>query len=242
MSDFLMQNLNTLRQCRPWIFKSIEDFYRGVPDAKGVDGSGIKKQMEAEGLDAVVSQSLDLSPLKHPKILVCHGIGLGYHLFKALREKPHSIRHILIVEKNLDVFISTLKLHDLTEWITSPEFEFFVAVPASELVSYAIEYLMGPQERVIYADRMENLYFKPSLDHEGDYYVAVARSFQEALQQITDKGQFAPGEDNWRGLLNLLRNQSVIERSPMINKFRGHFPARRQCWSGQVRLCSLNST
>lgn len=216
--DYLSKNLESLQKFRPELYARIAAHCRHSIGSFRLEGDDPRTALAA---------SRELSRFEYPKIVICHGTGQGHALKDFLELRPRTVRHVVVVEKNMDLFIHSLKWHDFSELFAREDFEFLIAIPQDELPDWFLTYLLSREDRLICSDHVENYYFKPSLDRDGAYHVQVVQALKQAVKQISDKGQFAPGEDNWRGFINIVRNRSSLEKYPLISSFANFFAGRR---------------
>lgn len=241
MSELLEKNIRVLSRYRPSLCKIMAAYYssataghsRLVPLEDGFynleysDGQGRKKILfENHSVSRTLAESGDLSTFLYPKIVVMNGFGLGYPLLAFLQNKPGSVKEIIVVEKQIDVFANALKIHDFTEIFSRPEIEFFIGVNPADMKNLLYRYFIVSENRMILADRIENYHFKPALTCDGAYYAAMAEAIKQALRHVAERGHFAPSEDNWWALVNIFNNRESLARYPLLTEFKNEFAGR----------------
>src|SRR5690349_11669125 len=112
--DLLTKNVEHIQKHRPQLYQRLVSYFKNKPKEAA-------KPAPTAGEDVVYQNSLRLSALKHPRILVFNGFGSGYPFLTYLKDKPANVRDILVVEKNTDAFAEALRAHDLTSYLKSPD-------------------------------------------------------------------------------------------------------------------------
>jgi hypothetical protein len=232
--DFLEQNLAAIRRHRPGLFSSLQlglaqsapegDFRliecgNGRTDLEVSDRSGRVLLLCRGNPDEVTRRSLELSAMDSPSLVVADGFGLGYHFLEFERSKPDGVRDLLVVEKSPWIFSQALRLHDLTRVFASKNIEFLVGVSPDAFYDAATDWLTR-HARVIFASRIGHLYFEPALASDGSYYLAFAEALRSAVDGV-HRAFAAPGEDNFRALMNIVRNRRRIEVAPAFSVLSG---------------------
>lgn len=232
--DHYTHNLNLIQKLRPDLYDSLrsyltvqgpslrqdsEGFYNLIWNVSG----GIKKLYDRT-VTQEYERSLNLIKPKHPRILIFDGIGLGYHIFEFLRSRPKAIRDIIIIEKDPFVFLSALKIHDFSSLIVSEDFKFFVGLDKSLMVPTMMEYWLA-RSRLLYSDRCDHFYFLPALESDGDYYLNFSKAMKASVEGLY-ASYAAPVEDNFRGLLNIVKNAQFFPQSVALQRFSGVFEGK----------------
>lgn len=232
--DFLERNLAAIRRHRPGLYSSLRHrLAQSAPegDFRLIDCGGGRKDLEIRDRsgtisllcrgnpDEVTRHSLELSAMDSPRMVVVDGFGLGYHFLEFERAKPDGVRDLLVVEKSPWLFAQALRLHDLTRVFASRSVEFLVGVPPDAFYDAATDWLTR-HARVILASRIGHLYFEPALATDGPYYLAFAEALRSAVDGV-HLAFSAPGEDNFRALMNIVRNRRRIETSPTSSLLSG---------------------
>ncbi len=228
--DFLTKNIEAIQKHRPLLYRTLSNYFKTKPSPTPLieDGgftnieisteTGAKK-FYTETPDKTWLESLKLSKIENARIVIMHGFGLGYHLEKYFSTVPTTVKHTLLVEKNIALFATALKLTDFISYIKRDDVEFFIGVPQDEFKRYLIDYLLN-QERLIYGEKIGHFYLSPSLTLDGPYYVSFAGALNDALD-ATRNAHTAPPEDNFIGLFNIIHNLDRIKKSATIFPLKG---------------------
>lgn len=214
--DCLEKNLKTLQRHHPRIFAIVAAYYAKASHTEShlPDYQSIQSALEA---------SRELSVFRYPKIVILNGMGWGCSLVDFFKNPPPSVRHVLVVEHSVADFVEGLKTQDLSTVLSRPQLEFCLGLPVADMPKFVLEYFMSHEDRLLCSDRIENSFFKPALEQDGAYYRAFSEAVSGVVAEMTRHGVFAPGEDNWRGLLNILNNRKSLEKFPSLESFRDFF-------------------
>ncbi|MBF0104347.1 MAG: motility associated factor glycosyltransferase family protein [Deltaproteobacteria bacterium] len=237
--DFLSKNIRAIQKKRPLLYRDLLRYFESSKASestifKAADWDGFNLNYRDDHGEKITlyhcspqqeyAKSLKLSRLNHPRILVFDGIGLGYHFVEYIKTRPDHVRDILVVEKYPEIFANALKIFDLTPYIESEDYEFFVGLDENTATVRLKQFLIN-RERLIYVSRVEHFYFEPALLTGGAYYEAFACQMQKAVEHIGD-AVTTPPVDNAYGLFNIIRNQDRIASSDTLYDIRGLFTGR----------------
>lgn len=230
--DLLTKNIKALQKHKSYVLPVIEEYFKSLDAQKSaqlIESDGFhnlkyfsKKQewkfLYRKSLQEEYERSCEISKLNYPRILIFDGFGLGYHFFEYLKNKPKHVRDVLVLEENVEFFVNALKIHDLTEWIEQDGIAFCVGLRREYFFHFINKYITT-RERWIYSDRLEHFYFEPSLNENGEYYVEFAKVWQDVVTH--QRTNLAPGEDNYRAFVNIMKNFSEVENALTIHPLKG---------------------
>lgn len=237
--DFLEKNLTAIGRHKPGLFSVLRSCLAGtapngefrLTDCGGGwmnleirDPSGKNSPLYPAHPREATRRALESLSSPAPALVVLNGFGLGYHFMEFMREKPGSVRAVAVVEESAWSFVQALRLHDLTPFFASEEVEFLVGSSPVDFSGVATRFLTR-HGRVIFASRIGYLHFEPALAVSGPYYLAFAETLTRAVTQVKEAFS-APGEDNFRALLNVTRNRALLENLPAVSSLEG---ALRDC-------------
>lgn len=167
-------------------------------------------------LKSVVNE-VDNLKLINSRIAVFLGIGLGYEVMYFIEEysKKQLTEFILIIEKNIDIFIKALGASDLTKIINNPRVKFVVDYNEENLFVAFQEYLLEANKFML-VKATKFIYNLVNFNIYKDYYLNAIRKFNEAAAYSIDFYGNDP-EDSIIGIENMLENIDVIINNPGIN-------------------------
>lgn len=172
-----------------------------------------------------VEQQIIECKLKNTRMALFLGIGLGYELAHYLKKVSiqQKTEHILVVERNLEVFKYALCVTDLTKAFNHPNIIFKVGVKEEDFFVNFVDFLK-PTARMKYIKAVKAVYHMTALKLAKSYYLQTLKSLREAgVYQLTFYGD-SP-EDSIIGVENMLKNVKEIVENPGINllynKFKG---------------------
>lgn len=223
--DFLSNNIESLKKHYPHFIAPLSQAFDQLKNLPPVElhqendfvnliettNDGTKIPYYQNHPDQVFQEAVKLSNLNNPSLIVLHGFGLGEPLFRLLKEKPDSARHILVIEPSLIHFGLALKLHDFSDIFSRADVSFLIGIPENQFIPFLKNYLSN-QERLIYTPRLQHFYWPPALEKNGPYHLAVAQALKSATEQMSDSYR-APGEDNLIALINIIANRKQLDHS-----------------------------
>ncbi|MFC1821091.1 motility associated factor glycosyltransferase family protein [Thermodesulfobacteriota bacterium] len=166
-------------------------------------------------------ESLDLS---YAPVVIFLGFGLGYQVVNALQHfsKKLKIRHIIIIEKDLEILRAALMTVDLTNVIRHPEIKFFVGMEPHDLFKSFSEYFADFPQISHYLKNLK-IVIMPSVHHVyADYYRNVVKSLTHSIMDlIHDLGN--DPYDSVLGLEHMLANILPTIQDPGIISFENAF-------------------
>lgn len=225
--DFLTPNLNAIKKHHPKLFALINGHFRSAGQAQKTtlfpfentgffnitysSQNGSSHTLYAEPPEVTNTACRDALSSTTSRLIILLGFGLGYHVRDYAQTLSSRTRDVLIVEPNLDLFVSALKITDWTKLFSDERFEFLVGIDEENLLPAAKSYLLN-RERLIYSDQRSDFEL-PNQDEAAKQY---HKSFQKALtiasEQVSDS-YLIRGEDNFIGLHNLLQN--ITKQAPL---------------------------
>ena len=140
-TSILKNNLDALENWYPELYKRLVELPEEIPDYivrtgekssflnvlfRGPDKNTLYYDNDDPiGYSHRYIKSLDLN---YAPFLVFLGFGLGYHIVTTLNgfSKSHQIRHIVIVEKDIELFKAALRIFDFSQVIMHPDIELII--------------------------------------------------------------------------------------------------------------------
>ena len=164
--------------------------------------------------------------LKNAKAALFLGIGLGYELDLYLRDHAKKVgtTHLIITEKEMDIFYLTLKTLDYASMAKAFNLHFIVGEKEEDLFLRFQEKFASDQKLVVLLKAMRPIFHSSSMKLSKEYYLRVLKAFREAgAYRLNNFGNSI--EDSLIGVRNMLENINEIIDNPGINllfdKFRG---------------------
>lgn len=163
--------------------------------------------------------------LKNARIAMFLGMGLGYELLYYMQEeasKQNSI-HILVIEKDWEIFKRALQSVNLVAAIKNPGVSFLVGEDEKDLYTRLWTYLFE-DNRFMFLKAIKPVYHPSSLKLNRDYYLKALKALRDAAAQILLHFGNDP-YDSLLGIEHMLANIDEIVSNPGINllfdKFKG---------------------
>lgn len=185
--------------------------------------NGLSRLYYAERPVQDVQEQIRELKLRNTRIAVFLGLGLGYEVlvYGSQFAAAQNTAHILIVEKDLELFRTALKALDLTQVFESPGVELLVGIDADKMYP-ALRSYFETQGRFVFLKAMNPVYHPAALMLNKDYYLQVLRALREAgTHQVLHFGN--DPHDSLIGVENMLENLHEIIHNPGINLLYGKF-------------------
>lgn len=170
-------------------------------------------------------EQLEALKLKNTRLAVFLGLGLGYQvlLFVKNMAKEQNTNHILIIEKDMEIFKVALKSINLVPLLEDEKIKFMIALPVESLYVEIRNYLLE-QSRFILLKAMKPVYHLSALKLHKEYYLNALKQLRESgTHQVLHFGN--DPKDSLIGVENMLDNLYEIVFNPGINllynKFKG---------------------
>ncbi|KZL94086.1 motility associated factor glycosyltransferase family protein [Clostridium magnum] len=153
--------------------------------------------------------------------LILFGVGYG-HVFRYLKKNALNIKHVIIIEPNIQLFKRFLKFNKIESLLKSiPKISFIVNKPAEE-VALALEQMIGEAINT-------NIQFVNSITYVtlfNDYYNKMSKHIVEVLRRIR-MNTSTDFHNTYRLLVNVMKNLKVqgykmnrlselLEKTPVI--------------------------
>lgn len=176
---------------------------------------------------ADVRQQLQKLKLKNTKIAIFLGLGLGYevvHYWNEMRTEQRT-EHILVVEKEIEIFRSALQVLDLSRIIETGVLTFFVGESEINLFKLFNNYFLGQEIRMLFVKAINPVYHPAALILNKEYYLNVLRALRDAATQAVEFYGNDP-YDSLLGIENMLANLKEIIKNPGIKLLEGKFKGK----------------
>lgn len=209
MSELYAQNLRVLRQRFPRLAQQVDavdpSSIAVVPMGDGccnavVNGAALyaeSPQMEAAAM-------LAERKAQPPKLLVCYGVGLGYHLERLFADyiQPHSC--VIIVEPSLAMFRRAIETTSWEAILRHKGVRLWVGVDIATIHENAVQ-LFGEPSILFLTPILQAVVHRSSAAVQGEYFMRAADRIKNACGEIAG-WYLCPAEDSYRGFMNFIRN------------------------------------
>lgn len=199
-----------------WLIRNLEVMKKRYPV--------LAATLEQAGAGAVAPVLQDVvrfwmrQPLRYPLLLVCYGAGTGHHLRHYFSHPHPAPRHIVIIERSTTTFRQMLTLQDWRDVLADPRVEWIVGQSPEDIERWFYEYLQQ-DAKIIYTKHMENVIWPLSMQHDGPYYLAVAKAMARGSSRLINAVRGTP-EDQLRGLVNMVDNIDHLDGLPYFDRLR----------------------
>ncbi len=173
-----------------------------------------------------VQEQLQALKLKNTRLAVFLGFGLGYELLYYAQNmaREQNTNHILVIEKDLEIFKAALKTTDITPLLSNEKIRFMVGLPEETLYVELRNYL-AEDSRFMLLKALKPVYHLSSLRLYKDYYLNALKQLRESgSHQVLHFGNCP--HDSLIGVENMLDNINEIVFNPGINLLYNKFRNR----------------
>ena len=164
--------------------------------------------------------------LDNVKMATFMGFGLGYEVMYFLQTmaQKQSTQFVLIIEKDLELFMAAMNITDLTKLINDEHIFLFVGIPISDLYIELRTHFQKHINHMLLCGATQPIFTQSAMRINKDYYMnAIHIAFESLYHSIQNFGNCP--EDSLVGLENMLDNVGEIVNNPGINllydKFKG---------------------
>ncbi|MBN8554595.1 MAG: motility associated factor glycosyltransferase family protein [Deltaproteobacteria bacterium] len=176
------------------------------------------------GMDprAETLEVMDKVDLKHPTMVFIFGMGLGYLLKEFLDNRPAGNFVLLVIERNPQIFLRALCVHDFTKAFEDVSISWVVERNLPKAKSMVGAFI---QDQTIVSRVIRILATPNALASEDEYYSQVAKHLMSARDQVT----LLTGNsvyDCFRGFENTLRNIPEALTNAGLESLRDKFPGK----------------
>ncbi|MDD2621247.1 MAG: DUF115 domain-containing protein [Syntrophomonadaceae bacterium] len=179
-----------------------------------------------DNIDEDVADQIKALNLKNTRLAVFLGIGLGYELIYYMQSLAaiQNTNHILVIEKDMEIFKLALNSVNLVPVINNPGIRFIVGEKVSKIYARLRVYF-AEKNRYVFVKAMKPIYHSSSLLLNKDYYLQVIKVLREAAtHQIMFFGN--DPYDSIIGIENMLANIKEITLNPGINLLFNKFKSK----------------
>ena len=170
---------------------------------------------------------IDALDLKYAPFLVFLGFGLGYQVVTALNDfsQKCQIRHIIVIEKDIQLFAAALKIFDFSPVISHPDIELFIGCPPQDLFIAFRDYLAQNPHLLEYARNLKFITMPAAHFNESDYYTSTHQTVKKALIHVFEHIGNDP-YDSLIGIHQTIANLRPLVQDPGIITFKKRFQGR----------------
>jgi len=219
------KNLNALENWYPELYKRLMELPEKIPDYivrtgdknsflnvlfRGADRNTLYYDNDDPvGYSHRYIESLDLN---YAPFLVFLGFGLGYHIVTALNDfsEGHQIRHIVIIEKDIEMFKAALNLFDFSQMIMHPDIELIIGYQPQDLFVAFRSYFANNPQVLEYSRNLKFIIMPAVHRSENEYYGNACQIFKNAMIHVFEY----IGNDPYDSLIGL--SQTISNLHPMI--------------------------
>jgi len=180
------------------------------------------------GLDPLTNakQEVEDNEINNSRMAVFCGFGLGYELlyFLDVIAFKQSVNHILVVERDIQLFTEALKTTNFVQVFKEQRIQFMVGKQLENLFVEFQKYLAA-DNRFIYLKATNFICHSSSAKLSGEYYRDMISKFREAGHFHTLYYGNDPN-DSLIGIKNMLDNIGEIISNPGINLLYNKFSKR----------------
>ncbi|MCP5464794.1 MAG: motility associated factor glycosyltransferase family protein [Deltaproteobacteria bacterium] len=169
-----------------------------------------QQSISAEQLAMAWTESLKVSKIAGSKLIVVNGMAHPASILR-LFEESEPETHFALVEADPLVFLASFYHKDWEPLFKSARVEFFVGLEVNQFVAAQKEFFLQ-EDRLVYREAIGQFYCTKSLQAHGPFYVEFSKAMQVALKQLGNHLE-APGEDGYRGLINVIGNLSCLKKT-----------------------------
>ncbi len=168
-----------------------------------------------------LKKSLTTSSFIYPRMVMGYGIGLGYHLPEFLKKFGKISRHILLVEKSLEIFYFSLSVMDWRPLLADDRITLFVGIAEADLKDELQNYLFS-DDRGVSIKTASNLFDHAAVRLSEEYYAHLFKVYQEAVIDFDNVVRASP-EDVYRGFMNIIENLPQSSGVPLFDSLENTF-------------------
>lgn len=235
--NLLEKNLSALDNRYPELSKKIRDTYDQVPENMTMvraNSSFTNLLIHHQDKDLFYYDSEDplgysyryikSLNLKYSPFLVFLGFGLGYQVISALNDfsEKYQIRHIFIIEKDIQLFKAALELHDFSQVIMHPDITLFVGYESPDFFMAFRHHFANNPEVLEYSRDLKFVILPAMHLSENEYYGDAYQAVKNALIHIFEHIGNDP-YDSLIGLSQTLSNIVPVIQDPGIIAFKDTF-------------------
>lgn len=156
--------------------------------------------------------------LENTKIPVFLGAGLFYEVIYWLKFKAqeHKTQSIIVIEKDLEMFMCAMNVTDLTSIINNPNIHLFIGVSEDELYVKFREHYANNIQEMLMCGATQPVFLYPAMKIDKEYYLKALQVLFESIYHSIQNHGNCP-EDSLIGLENMLDNVNEITSNPGIN-------------------------
>jgi len=148
-----------------------------------------------------------------PGSRVClYGFGIGYHL-KPLLEKIGPDGFLLVIELNLDILATALKIRDHTQLFQNNRFKLISGADESKVSDEISRAMQNISEKE--SNKLEILFHAPSFKCIPDNFPALKNALEILLMERRFPAMFRDLEQ-----VNVSHNEEKVKKSPGINSLK----------------------
>ena len=156
--------------------------------------------------------------LENVKIPIFCGLGLGYEVMYWLKFKAqeHKTQSVIIIEKDLEMFMCAMNVTDITTIINNPKIHLFIGIPENELYINFREHYAENIQNMLMCGATQPVFLYPAMKIGKEYYLRTLQILFESIYHSIQNHGNCP-EDSLIGLENMLDNINEIVGNPGIN-------------------------
>lgn len=176
-----------------------------------------------ENVQGTIETEFDMNNITNMNICLLLGIGLGYEL-KIISEKLkdiYNIKYLVIIEKELELFIRFIEINDITEYIKNSQIRFYVDLEIKNVYS-EIRSEAEKTDIFHFLKSYSPIFYSRIFNRNRDYYIDSLKAFNEAMADILHNLGNDP-YDSLLGMQNMFENINEIILNPGVDLLFGKF-------------------
>ena len=164
--------------------------------------------------------------LDNARQVVFLGFGLGYEIIYFIQAvaKVQNTQSIIVIERDIEMFVAALNVTDLTQIIRDKNIHLFIGLNETETYSVFRDFFSKNLPNLLMCGVTQPVFTSSAMRLNKEYYMLALRTIYESIYHSTQNFGNCP-EDSLIGLENMLDNVDEIVSNPGINllydKFKG---------------------
>lgn len=227
------KNLEQLKKNKPELYAIVKDYkseerFKMVPDVNNEVFNLYINQLnknyyESNNLLYNVKLKIDALKIKNARLAIFFGIGLGYELLYFLKEvsKIQKTRKVLVIEKDLEIFIYAMHAIDMGNIIRNENIELVIGKDFVEIARFYDTYFKK-MDTISLVKASAVIYYPTAMEMNKTYYMENLKIYKENIKYALRYYGNSP-EDSLIGLRHMFDNVKEIIDNPGINLLYNKF-------------------
>ncbi len=165
---------------------------------------------------------LEKAGVKFPQLVLHYGIGLGYNFAAFQKIKTRSTFGQFICEKDTQIFLRALHVHDFSEAFEDRQFFWCIGKSVGFATGALVNFF---EENTTVSRNLKVLVTPGALQTETDFYSEMLKAIMPSRDQATVWNGNSVS-DSFTGLWNTLHNLEFLATNPGILGLKGRFKGK----------------